>query len=67
MKADRSAFWRGPRRGVNKVESPRESVISMRKTGTIGIARNKSEELVFIILLCGPLSMIVNQSGMKFI
>jgi phosphoinositide-3-kinase regulatory subunit 4 len=47
MKADKSAFWRGPRRGVNKVESPRESVISMRKTGSIGIARNKSEELVF--------------------
>ena len=46
MKADKSAFWRGPRRGVNKVESPRESVISMRKTGNIGIARNKSEELV---------------------
>lgn len=48
MKADKSAFWRGPRRGVNnKLESPRESVISMRKTGSIGIARNKSEELVF--------------------
>ena len=47
MKADKSAFWRGPRRGVNKVESPRESVISMRKTGSIGIARNKSEESVF--------------------
>jgi len=46
MKADKSTFWRGPRRGA-KIESPRESVVSMRKTGSAGIARNKSEELVF--------------------
>ena len=65
MKADKSAFWRGPRRGVNnKVESPRESVISMRKTGSIGIARNKSEELVFNNLLYGWLSMMVNRDEM---
>ncbi|KAF8153240.1 hypothetical protein B0H34DRAFT_820167 [Crassisporium funariophilum] len=44
MKADKSTFWRGPRRMANKVESPRESVISVRKTGNNGIARNKSEE-----------------------
>ncbi|KAH9474804.1 Phosphoinositide 3-kinase regulatory subunit 4 [Psilocybe cubensis] len=44
MKADKSAFWRGPRRSTKQVESPRESVISMRKTGNAGIARNRSEE-----------------------
>lgn len=46
MKADKSAFWRGPRRVPAKVESPRESVMSMRKAGTNAIARNKSEEFV---------------------
>ena len=59
MKADKSTFWRGPRRGGNKVESPRESVISMRKTGSVGIAKNKSEELVFNNL-SGLLSMMVD-------
>ena len=43
MKADKSGFWRGPRRGA-KVESPRESVVSVRKTATGGISRHKSEE-----------------------
>lgn len=65
MKADKSAFWRGPRRGANnKVESPRESVISMRKTGSIGIARNKSEELVFNNFIIEQLSMMVNRDEM---
>ncbi|KAF8958945.1 hypothetical protein BDZ97DRAFT_1839964 [Flammula alnicola] len=45
MKAEKSTFWKGPRRATAKVESPRESVISMRKTGNNGIARNRSEEL----------------------
>ena len=31
-----------------KVESPRESVMSVRKAGTNGIARNKSEEFVYV-------------------
>ncbi|KAF5325055.1 hypothetical protein D9619_009624 [Psilocybe cf. subviscida] len=44
MKAEKSAFWKGPRRAPTKIESPRESVISMRKTGNSGIARNRSEE-----------------------
>ncbi|KAF4612681.1 hypothetical protein D9613_011717 [Agrocybe pediades] len=44
MKADKSAFWRGTRRTTSKVESPRESVITMRKAGNNGITRNRSEE-----------------------
>ncbi|KAF8892835.1 hypothetical protein CPB84DRAFT_1837361 [Gymnopilus junonius] len=44
MKAESSTFWRGARRVTNKVESPRESVIAMRKTGGNTISRNKSEE-----------------------
>ncbi|CAA7269893.1 unnamed protein product [Cyclocybe aegerita] len=43
MKAEKSNFWRGQRR-TTKVESPRESVMSMRKTGNMSIARNKSDE-----------------------
>lgn len=44
MKADKTSFWRGPRRtSTVKPESPRESVISVRKAGGT-IARNKSEE-----------------------
>ncbi|KAJ7028722.1 hypothetical protein C8F04DRAFT_1118486 [Mycena alexandri] len=43
MKAEKSTFWRGQRRITSKTESPRESVVSLRKTGTI--SRNpKSEE-----------------------
>lgn len=44
MKADKSTFWRGARRPANKIESPRESVLSMRKGNNTGIAKNKSEE-----------------------
>ncbi|KAG5644667.1 hypothetical protein DXG03_007966 [Asterophora parasitica] len=44
IKADKASFWRGPRRNTAKVESPRESVISVRKTGSSTITRNKSEE-----------------------
>ncbi|KAJ7865275.1 hypothetical protein B0H13DRAFT_2067981, partial [Mycena leptocephala] len=35
MKAEKSTFWRGQRRITTKTESPRESVVSLRKTGTI--------------------------------
>ncbi|KAF7343436.1 hypothetical protein MVEN_01776300 [Mycena venus] len=43
MKAEKSTFWRGQRRITSKTESPRESVVSLRKTGTI--SRNpKSDE-----------------------
>ncbi|KAJ7756947.1 armadillo-type protein [Mycena metata] len=43
MKAEKSTFWRGQRRITSKTESPRESVVSLRKTSTI--SRNpKSEE-----------------------
>lgn len=51
MKSDKSTFWRGPRRTANKLESPRESVISIRKTGNSGISRAKSEESVWCFLV----------------
>ncbi|KAG6826329.1 hypothetical protein H0H92_000291 [Tricholoma furcatifolium] len=44
MKAEKTSFWRNPRRSTAKTESPRESVISVRKTGNSTIGRNKSEE-----------------------
>ncbi|KAF9450029.1 ARM repeat-containing protein [Macrolepiota fuliginosa MF-IS2] len=42
MKGDKTGFWRGSRK-INKPESPRESVVSLRK-GTGSIAKLKSEE-----------------------
>ncbi|EIW79923.1 WD40 repeat-like protein [Coniophora puteana RWD-64-598 SS2] len=45
MKADKTAFWRGHRRPPSKVESPRESIVSMRKAGSVSsVGRNKTEE-----------------------
>ncbi|KIJ63655.1 hypothetical protein HYDPIDRAFT_175967 [Hydnomerulius pinastri MD-312] len=32
MKAERTTFWRGQRRSASKVESPRESIVSMDET-----------------------------------
>ncbi|KAF5350674.1 hypothetical protein D9756_008730 [Leucocoprinus leucothites] len=42
MKGDKTGFWRGPRK-TNKTESPRESVVSLRK-GNGSIAKFKSDE-----------------------
>ena len=47
MKADKTSFWRTHRRGNPKPSSPRESVISIRKSGGV-ITRNKSEESAFL-------------------
>ncbi|KIJ16339.1 hypothetical protein PAXINDRAFT_132235 [Paxillus involutus ATCC 200175] len=45
MKAERTMFWRGQRRSATKVESPRESIVSMRKAGSVSVPRQtKSEE-----------------------
>ncbi|KAF9224775.1 ARM repeat-containing protein [Gyrodon lividus] len=45
MKAERTMFWRGQRRSTTKVESPRESIVSMRKVGSVNVARQtKTEE-----------------------
>ncbi|CAK5279344.1 unnamed protein product [Mycena citricolor] len=44
MKADKSTFWRGQRRVAAKTESPRESVMALRK-GVIG--RNPKDEVHF--------------------
>ncbi|KAH7928336.1 ARM repeat-containing protein [Leucogyrophana mollusca] len=45
MKAEKTTFWRGHRRAASKIESPRESIVSMRKAGSASvIGRNKSEE-----------------------
>jgi len=54
MKADKTSFWKGHRRTSTKVESPRESVISIRKSGSV-ISRNKSEEFVSSIDLLASL------------
>ncbi|KAF6748025.1 other/VPS15 protein kinase [Ephemerocybe angulata] len=44
MKADRNSFWSRPKQRTGaKLESPRESVISMKK-GAGSISRNKSEQ-----------------------
>ncbi|TFY74461.1 hypothetical protein EWM64_g9551, partial [Hericium alpestre] len=46
MKADRTAFWRGHRRTASKLDSPQNSVASLRRTGSgTGVPRNhKSDE-----------------------
>ncbi|KAH0578433.1 hypothetical protein H2248_003581 [Termitomyces sp. 'cryptogamus'] len=45
MKADKTSFWRNVRRSSTvKVESPRESVIAVRKSGNSTITKIKSEE-----------------------
>ena len=44
MKGEKSSFWKAPRRITQRIESPRESVISMRKTVSSGIGKNKTEE-----------------------
>ncbi|KAJ2936541.1 hypothetical protein H1R20_g554, partial [Candolleomyces eurysporus] len=44
MKADRNSFWSRPKRTSNKLESPRESIISMKKAGAGSISRTKSEQ-----------------------
>lgn len=43
MKAENTAFWKGQRRTPAKSVSPKESMMSSRKTGIAG-ARNKTEE-----------------------
>lgn len=42
MKADKASFWNSFKKGPSKVESPRESVVSVRKQ-TTGVTK-KSEE-----------------------
>jgi hypothetical protein len=42
-KAEKTYFWKGQRRSGSKVESPRESVVSIRKSGSV-ITRTKSDE-----------------------
>lgn len=46
MKADKSAFWKGHRRGGNKgdTQSPKDSVAAVKKSA--GVIQRKSEECV---------------------
>lgn len=45
MKAERTTFWRTQRRPATKVESPHESIVSMRKAGTNNTPKhNRTEE-----------------------
>ncbi|KAG1737490.1 uncharacterized protein EDB91DRAFT_1140136 [Suillus paluster] len=36
MRAEKTTFWRGHRKPASKMESPKESIVSMRKAGTGG-------------------------------
>lgn len=46
MKADKSTFWKGHRRGGNKgdIQSPKDSVAAVKKSP--GVIHRKSEECV---------------------
>jgi len=46
MKADKSTFWKGYRRGGNKgeIQSPKDSVAAVKKSS--GVIQRKSEEYV---------------------
>ncbi|KAF7292927.1 hypothetical protein MIND_01191800 [Mycena indigotica] len=44
MKSDKSSFWRGQRRVPSRNESPRESVLSLRKTGTVSRGPKSDED-----------------------
>ncbi|KAG6380174.1 hypothetical protein JVT61DRAFT_8263 [Boletus reticuloceps] len=45
MKAEHTMYWRSQRRPATKVESPRESIVSMRKAGTSSSPKhNRTEE-----------------------
>ena len=48
MKADKSTFWKGHRRGGQKgdIQSPKDSVAAVKKS--TGIIQRKSEECVFL-------------------
>ena len=57
IQAERTTFWKPPRRPAVKVESPRESVVAMRKGGAASItaaARKWTEEREspFLIMTC---------------
>ncbi|TFL03877.1 hypothetical protein BDV98DRAFT_525538, partial [Pterulicium gracile] len=60
MRADTASFWRTQRRAAAKTESPRESVITARKTGNL-MARNKSEEDEAQIVKLQALGMTSNE------
>ena len=51
MKADKSAFWKGHRRGGNKgdTHSPKDSVAAVKKAP--GVIQRKSEECVVLLNL----------------
>jgi phosphoinositide-3-kinase regulatory subunit 4 len=42
MKAERTTFWKSQRKPVTKIESPRESIVSLRKA--IAPKHNRTEE-----------------------
>ncbi|KAJ8472505.1 hypothetical protein ONZ45_g16629 [Pleurotus djamor] len=44
MKSDKSAFWRGGRRAMARTETPRESMIAMKKTGSLSTRRSDDDE-----------------------
>lgn len=48
MKSDKASFWKLFKKGVSKVESPKESVVSVRKQNTS--VTKKSEEYVRVLV-----------------
>lgn len=64
MKAERTMFWRSQRRPATKVESPRESIVSMRKAGTNGVSKqNRTEEYVCFISVESFVSHFITKQG----
>ncbi|KAL0574075.1 Serine/threonine-protein kinase [Marasmius crinis-equi] len=62
QKADKASFWRGSKRGSTRTESPRESVASIRRTGT-SITRNMSEEDESHVLKLQQLGMTATEES----
>lgn len=64
MKADKSTFWKGHRRGGNKgdTQSPKDSVAAVKKSP--GVIQRKSEEWVSVQNLSVPY-LTINFVGMR--
>ena len=64
MKADKSTFWKGHRRGGNKgdTQSPKDGVAAVKKSP--GVIQRKSEECVSVQNLSVPY-LTINFVGMR--
>jgi phosphoinositide-3-kinase regulatory subunit 4 len=48
MKSDKASFWKLFKKGIAKVESPKESVVSVRKQST-SVMRKSEEYVTFLV------------------